>query len=369
MQSGVDPIILVPDRPGNSSVLDDFHSLNCEVVPVRDLRPFNGSTVAPSKKLSEKAYSVAAFRKTRKAVRDAVKRFCPDLVHLNSTCLVAAACGAKAANSKLPVVAHVREPLLSNAWGRLLCRLNGAYVDHFIGIDAYGLETVTAACGTVIRNTAKYFCEDFDGKLMSDRRERFGLSKDAVVLSLVARVCEANGGEKFLRLVQEVQTALPDRVRFVVAGFEDRGGVYEEMLRRSIEGSSIFQAIPFVSQPEDLILASDAVVAPFLTAHSSRAVIEASSLSRPSIVSAVPNLIEMVDEGKTGFVLDWERPETLVEAIQAVCASPTARVLRRNAYEFARQNFDAVRNAERIFELYCSLVGGVPGKSVVKKVA
>ena len=173
--------VVMPDRPGSNLIADMFRQTGAEVLLEKNIRPFHGSEVAPNYKINDRAYAILSYQLLVSSAKRLVKEIEPDIVHLNSTCLVGAGKGAHLANKNVPVIAHVREPLLSNWWGRMLAGMNRRHVDHFISIDEYGLKSIgdlDADRADVVRNFVDPAvfrpCEEY----RVEKRKQLGWSND-----------------------------------------------------------------------------------------------------------------------------------------------------------------------------------------------
>jgi glycosyltransferase involved in cell wall biosynthesis len=357
--AGVETIVAMPRRPGNDRVHAMFADAGAKVIEERDVRPFHGSTIAPNDRLSDRIYALGGYLPLALTARRLVRRIDPDIVHVNSTCLAAAAQGAHWANPHVPTVAHVREPILTNSWGSLLRLLNRRHVDHFISIDQAGDRSLSAApeARTIVRNSAPaaYF-RISDEDRYAARRE-LGWSPDEVVLLSLSRLTPANGALDLARSIARIEHRFSKPLSVVFAGFE--GGSensYEAETRRAIAQTTACRALPFQEDVASLLAACDGVIAPFLTDHSSRSVFEGAAAARPSIVSHVGNLTELIVEGETGLSYRVEDEESLYQAIDAFLDSGRRKVMGHHAREFASLNFSEAENLAAVQRVYEKLV-------------
>jgi len=352
------PIVVIPDRNGNSDVRNLFIDAGAEVVEEKSLRPFHGSTVAPSSTLNDKLYSLCAYPPMVCLAKKLVNRYVPDIVHLNSTCMIAGGVGAKLANPKVPVIAHVREPLLSNRWGRLLAAMNRRTIDHFISIDRAGLQSLgsSSISGEVIFNfvdTTVY--QSNLTRRASERLTRAWKSRDVVFL-LLSRVAPSNGALEFMRTLAKRRSDIDPRAKFVVAGFETPSSDYMREALNVIETSDRYEAVAFTLDVVGLLDAADVLVAPFTTSHSARCIFEGASMGKPGLITRLPNLQELIREGSTGLSYDLADEDELVSAINRLCDDNTRANFSAEAVEFGLKEFSAKVNISKIMETYDKLV-------------
>ncbi|OYP37321.1 glycosyltransferase family 4 protein [Rhodopirellula sp. MGV] len=351
--------VVMPRRMGNEKVKEMFHAAGAEVCEEQDVRPFNGSTVAPCRTLKARGYAVLAFNRMAKCASEVVDRIRPDIVHLNSTCLVGAAKGVKRFDASIPVLAHVREPLLGDWWGRNLARMNRKYVDHFIGIDHYGLSSVGdvgSSRGTVVNN---FVGEEFFEKAFTNApsfRKKLGWSDDEIVFLSLSRIAPANGCLEIASLINESAGKLDPRARFVIAGFHSPKSEYETRVGAAIARSSVCDQMDFVDDPIALINAADVVVAPFTEPHSARCVLEASAMGKPTLVSDMPNLTEMMSPGESGEVFQWNDPSSFTASVNRLCEDSYRSACGRASYEVASRRFSQRENVKRTAQVYTQLL-------------
>ncbi|WP_287375464.1 glycosyltransferase family 4 protein [Mesorhizobium sp.] len=348
------PVVAMPEREGNGAVKALFREAGAEVLEERDIRPFNGSSVARNDALKDRAYAIASYPLTVRCAKRLVNDVRPDLVHLNSTCLVAAAAGAHMASPKLPVIAHVREPLLSNRWGRALASLNRRHVNAFISIDEAGLRTLGSedVDGTVVYNFVDEEAFHSDPESGERYRRMQAWDADDVVFLFLARVAPSNGPLELVKLIDANAQKLHPSARFVVAGFPKSKTGYALAAYEAAGRSARCVAVDFVEDPVPLMLASDVIVAPFIEPHSARSVFEGAALGKPGLVSDVPHLIELVRDGHTGTVFSWEESNTFVSAVNGLCNNDKRKEMGRASLEFAKVNFCSKTGIDKTMSVY-----------------
>tara|TARA_R110001606_G_scaffold314556_6_gene461331 strand:+ start:8602 stop:9774 length:1173 start_codon:yes stop_codon:yes gene_type:complete len=356
---GVEAVVAMPKRSDNAQVCELFVSSGARVIEEQHLRPFHGSTIAPNDNLKDKLYALGGFIPTAWAAKKIAAEVGPDIIHLNSTAIVAAAYGARRVDTKVPVVAHVREPILANAWGGVLRRLNVGTVDHFISIDDEGGTSVGAkpASVSVIRNSvdpANFGIGEADRE---KARQELGWTTDTPIFLSLSRMTEANGALALAQAIARIEGRISRDFKVVFAGFHDQpSGAYEAAVLDQIAQTASCVAMPFTDNVDRLLAGCDAIIAPFLTNHSSRSVFEGGAAGRPAIITRVPNLTELIVEGETGLSFDILDDEGLVAAIEAVCDPSTRVRMGSAARAFARQHFDADTNAASVLRIYEKLI-------------
>ncbi|TIQ70283.1 MAG: hypothetical protein E5X64_40590, partial [Mesorhizobium sp.] len=97
--------------------------------------------------------------------------------------MVAAAKGAHDADPSIPVIAHVREPILHNWWGNILRNLNKKHVDYFVAIDKAGLDSIGASVtpGSVVYNSVDSSLFRTPDEGVAELRRKFGWGDGDVI--------------------------------------------------------------------------------------------------------------------------------------------------------------------------------------------
>jgi glycosyltransferase involved in cell wall biosynthesis len=367
----IEPIVAIPDRPGADEVRALLEKAGATVIAERHIRPFHGSTVVPVSTLREKIYSLAGLFPLALLARKLVKQLNPDVVHLNSTSVVGAAIGTRLSGARKPVIAHVREPLLPNRWGRWLASLNRKFVDHFISIDAEGIRSLgqPSPAGSVIFNFVDTDVFRPDAARRATERSARGWGDDDVVFLSLSRITAANGALELVRSIGDRDDRIDKRARFAIAGFEGGGGAYQQQVQEAVDRSSRCDAIGFTHDVRGLIDAADVIVAPFTTPHSARSVFEGAAMGRPALVTKLPNLQELIVEGETGLAYDRFDPDELIDAVNRLCRPDERRSFSDAAFRFAGEQFAARTNVARTVAVYHRLMATAGGNGASEKVA
>jgi len=86
-------------------------------------------------------------------------------------------------------------------------------------------------------------------------------------------------------------------------------------------------------------------------------IMEAMAAAKPVIVSKVGGIVELVDQGKTGFMFESEDTNMLAEQLRYVMLDPVSTLkVGQNAREYALQNFDVKNIVKKYQLLYLSLL-------------
>jgi glycosyltransferase involved in cell wall biosynthesis len=304
----------------------------------------------------------------------------PDIVHLNTSTLLGWGIAAKL--MKIPVICHVREPLADGYLG--LRRAFIKYITHwftsaFIPICRYdGSKLIQSEKINVVYNFVnfKQFNRDLTGK---DVRHDLGISMDASVILYLGGLSKIKG---LLELLQSAEIFLKENDYLVIAGkmwgeekgvrktflrllnrlkintYRKRVEAQLKKLRQSNPNSSIMMVGVRNDIPE-LLAISNLLVFPAVVPHFARPVIEAAAMGKPSVASALGGVVELIDDGITGLLVQSENTKQLGESILRLLSNPAeCKEMGENAYQKAKNLFDDKKNSAKIFCIYDKILSG-----------
>ncbi len=195
-----------------------------------------------------------------------------------------------------------------------------------------------------------------------DLRPALGLSADAIVAGIVARVQRRRRWDVLLEAFRRASREEP-RLRLLIVG---RGTHQDEVARAPARAMGLADRVVFAGYRKDdfvdVVRTFDLGV--FLvpgTDGSCRAVRQAMALGIPHVVSRRGVLPEIVEDGRTGLVTDDE-PEPLAAALLRLARDAALRSrLGALAGAEAVRRWDPARQAEAIEEVYRSALAEVGG--------
>jgi glycosyltransferase involved in cell wall biosynthesis len=166
----------------------------------------------------------------------------------------------------------------------------------------------------------------------------------------VANLKPHKGHEHLLRAAVVVRRSLPE-ARFVLVG----QGPLERKLRARARALGVEEAVIFTGYREDALQVMqmfDVFVLASVQEGLAIALIEAMALGKPSVVTRVGGLPEVVHDGEEGFVVPPSDPLALARAIITVLqdrglSDSFSAAARRRADTFKIQN--AVRRIEDVY--------------------
>jgi len=161
-----------------------------------------------------------------------------------------------------------------------------------------------------------------------EARARLGFSTNRFVILMVANLAPHKGQATALQALAELsRRGVPAECWFVG---EDRteGRRYETELRalsaeRHLDAHVRF--LGFRQDAPDLLQAADAFVLPSRHEGLPLSVLEAQSARVPVIGSNIPGILEVVDDGRTGFIVPADDPQGYADRLQLLFQDPQRR--------------------------------------------
>lgn len=212
------------------------------------------------------------------------------------------------------VFPHERFPL-----DRFFTRLalnNGSHFIVHAGEETKELERIKSNPDYTVTPHPTYNAFRFEGMSKAQARERLHIVSDEKVLLFFGYVREYKGLKYLLRAMSMICKA-DDKVRLWVVGEfgtdkEEYGALIEEL------GIAAYVNVVDSYTPdrevEKFFAAADLVVLPYVSATQSGIVQIAFGFTKPVIVTEVGGLPDVVEDGRTGYVVKPENPEAIAEA-------------------------------------------------------
>jgi len=191
-------------------------------------------------------------------------------------------------------------------------------------------------------------------------RERFSLPKDRKLILCPRRLVEKCGVIYLLAAAELLKNTLGSTFTVALAG----DGPERERLHSYVSEHGIDDVVRFMGtvQPSEmkyLYNAADLVVIPSIRVKdeqeaTSIAALEAMASGVPVIASNIGGLMEIIEDGETGFLVPERDPEKMAEAIVLLLHSDNEELTRR-ARRSVVERFSHVSRAREYLESYQSL--------------
>lgn len=185
-------------------------------------------------------------------------------------------------------------------------------------------------------------------------------AKRVPVVCTVAPLRSDQGQRLFLAAAREILDA-GRRAEFVIGG----DGPDEKALRRRASKLGLNGHVTFVTRLpvySDVIAAADVFVRPALVGGVGYSVLEAMAMSKAVVASATAGIVEIVDDGASGFLVMKNDAAALAEAVGKLVDEPDlARRMGVAGRQRAAAHFGIGRLVENMLEVYAQAVASHGG--------
>jgi glycosyltransferase involved in cell wall biosynthesis len=293
------------------------------------------------------------------------KKIKPDIVHLNTSSLIA--WGYSAYKLKIPVVWHIREPLAHGYFGIRQALVKACVSRYSSAITPISKSDAKPWINNpktqVIYNIApenKFnFACDFKNFLT-----RYNLSVNSSKILFLGGLSQEKGTLLALKILENILTKIPD-TKLLIAGICKEtpekffkkffpGYYYRKkvfVLIKKLKNSVILLG-PITNVPEAMA-ASNVIIFPATVGHFARPIIEAGFMKKPAVASDLPPLDELIIDKQTGYLIppknikEWT--DTLINILQD---KSLQKNLGDSAYNFCKNNFSLEKQSKIINSLY-----------------
>ena len=175
-------------------------------------------------------------------------------------------------------------------------------------------------------------------------RKQLGISNDKTVLLFFGMIKKAKGLEVLLHALKGVVKENPD-VLLLIAGksMENNFTTYQRIIDKNNLSNYCLLHTKFIpnSDVEHYYCAADLVVLPYKKIYQSGVLMMALSYGKPTLVSDLPALKEVVTDMQTAFLFESENPISLTEKLNLILLdSDKLEQVRRNGAELINTKYD-----------------------------
>lgn len=151
-------------------------------------------------------------------------------------------------------------------------------------------------------------------------RELLGLSADSRLLVVVGRFSPEKGVDVFIEAVARLSPKENSIHAILVGDGQERERLEAQAVALNVGKNVHF--VGFTKTPGDYVVDADIVVVPSRSEGIPNAVLEAMSLGKPVVATAVGGIPEIIEDGISGYLVPSERPDILADAIRNVLGDP-----------------------------------------------
>lgn len=187
-------------------------------------------------------------------------------------------------------------------------------------------------------------------------RQRLGWDLDRPTAILVSVMRPGKGFEVLFDAIPIIRDALPDlRVKLV-----GDGPLQPELRKRAVE-LGLADTLQFLGQRmdiPDLLHASDLLIQASWSEALPTVLIEAGAAALPVVATGVGGSTEIVQDGKSGFIIPAGDPAALAACALSIFRTPgLASQMGSYAHDFVHHTFSLPRQAQQTVALYNDVLG------------
>jgi glycosyltransferase involved in cell wall biosynthesis len=190
-------------------------------------------------------------------------------------------------------------------------------------------------------------------------RARLSLPAGAVVIAYSGRLLRGKGLETLLDAFAALPST-PSTHLLLIGSGDGQPLSVEEDLRRRVETAGLRSRVTFtgrVDAVEEWLRAADVFAFPSLFEGLGLALLEAAACGLPAVGSRTGGIVDVIDDGRSGFLVGPGNVNALGERLRALVEDPARRAaLGEAARRIACARFDAAQMVDRYVELFSSLV-------------
>jgi glycosyltransferase involved in cell wall biosynthesis len=187
----------------------------------------------------------------------------------------------------------------------------------------------------------------------TEAKEALGLPKEIAVIGTVARLVQRKGIDVLLRAFGLLRPS--HQAHLVVVG---DGPCGEELraLAHELGIEDYISWLGFQANPIRSLQAMDVFALPSRLEGSPNAVLEAMATGLPIVATNIGGVVDLVEEGRTGFLIPPDNPGSLAVALDRLLRNPSLRAdLGCRARKRAAKAFSLPGNVSRLMDLYLAL--------------
>ena len=193
-------------------------------------------------------------------------------------------------------------------------------------------------------------------------KHRVGAPDDVPLILMLANLAPHKGQVTAIRMTAELQRRGVAVVCWLAGVEREEAGTYTSQLHSLINELGLSDRIRLLGQRHDaseLLRAADFFLLPSSHEGLPLSILEAQASKVPALTAPTAGIPEAVSDGETGILIPSEDYVGYADAIQTLLSNKDLyhRVVE-NAYEQVRREYDWSNYCERIWKLYCELLGG-----------
>jgi len=317
--------------------------------------------------------SILRYRSSVAATLRLIEEVRPDIVHLNSVILAAAAEASR--RSRTPLVWHIRESVVRGHLGlrrRWLRRKVQTLPDAAIFLSQDDMDRLGPRSPNwhVVPNWTPF---DVGNPDRDGARQRLAIPQEARVILFMGGYNRMKGTDVLLRAMPLVRRDVPEATCLIVAVeppspraaarvaravlpfFGIRSDIQE--CERLLSAGGPVITLPFLSDTSDIFAAADVLAFPAREPHFARPVVEAFAHHLPVVASDLGPMREITEEGVLGILVTPGRPDELADGlIRALSGDESVAAMTEQAFPAGLRRFSPEAGRVAIERIYAEVL-------------
>ena len=185
-------------------------------------------------------------------------------------------------------------------------------------------------------------------------RKELGIPEDAFLIGCIAGIRKEKGLVNLLKAIRMLPPGLP--VYFIIIGYKANHPRHLAIIKDSAYSENV-QLLGLRENALEYIAACDLYIQPSLSEGLGRAIMEAMLIEVPCVVTDYGGAKELVEEGKTGYIIRSGSVSDIAEVLQeAYSERDKLKETGKKARLSIINNFNVEQTIEQAYNLYTGLV-------------
>ena len=289
-----------------------------------------------------------------------IKKYKPDIVHAHA----ASSYGLLGAITKF-------HPYIISVWGSDVYNfpLRSGFHRRILTYSLANADKILSTSNVMAKETKKYTKKDItvipfgvDTTEFKPTKVNRYFSQDDIVIGTIKSIEKKYGTEHLVRAFKMVKDKYPDLpLKLLLVGRGSQTDYIKSLIKEfNLESDSLITGfIPYNEIPEYHNMLDIYISVSTEDSESfGVAILEASACEIPVIVSNVGGLPEVVENEKTGFIIEKENPSALAEVLsRLVTDKKMSSELGRKGREMVLREYDWEKSLNKMISVYDSIAG------------
>jgi glycosyltransferase involved in cell wall biosynthesis len=304
---------------------------------------------------------LSAFRRLRAILQE----IDPDIVHTHQigTLFYAGPAAASLGKVRTRVVhtEHGREPYTNSARRRWLGRLAGLHAQRFFCLT-HDMAAELVTNRIVPKRKVQVIDNGIDIDRLADRgdpaaqRRSLEIPPDSLVIGSIGRLVEIKRHDVLIRAFAELRREVPDAHLVIVGDGPRKDELLSLVGQLNLEPS--VHLVGYQPQAWKFLYIMDCFALTSRSEGMPQAVLEAAIAGLPIVATRVGGLPEVIENGRTGILVEPSDPVAMTQALLSVLRDPdTARAMGQAVRERVESRFHVRRMARVYHHHFIEILG------------